>query len=196
VLTFAATDVRDFLLRLNALLPRVHAWVERTNAEHAAQAIPVIDAGFSRLSQYFPESVLRETRVARVKKVPFPPFSRTAGLPELANLEQMPISAITFTDTIFVHPDVATEGTHAHELCHAIQVRTLGLDDYFLSYVIGAVQHGYARNPLEISAYDLQSLFDREVPVTDAVAAIRADALRARAWAAEFFRQHGVPMGG
>ena len=192
----SATDVQDFLLRLNALLPRVHAWVERTNAEHAAQAIPVIDAGFSRLPQYFPESLLRETRVARVKKVPFPPFSSTAGLPELVNLEQMPIAAITFTDMIFVHVDVATEGTHAHELCHAVQAGTLGLDDYFLSYVIGAMQHGYAKNPFEISAFDLQSLFEREVPVADAAAAIRADALRSRAWAAEFFRQHNVPMGG
>jgi hypothetical protein len=196
VLLSAANDVHDFLLRLNALLPRARAWVDRTNAEHAAQGMPVLDAGFSRLSQYFPESVLRETRVARVKKVPFPPFSKTAGLPELASLEQMPISAITFTDMIFVHADVATEGTHAHELCHAVQARTLGLDDYFLSYVIGAMQHGYAKNPFEISAFDLQSLFEREVPVTDAVAGIRADALRARAWAAEFFRQHNVPMGG
>jgi hypothetical protein len=34
------------------------------------------------------------------------------------------------------------------------------------------------------------------VPVADAMAAIRADALRAREWAVEFFRRHDVPMGG
>jgi hypothetical protein len=186
----------DFLRRLNALLPKARSWVEQILVEHDAQAMPVADAGFLRLPNYFPESVLRETRVVHVKKVPFPPFARTGELPELAIIEQMPIAAITLCDLIFVHADVATESTHFHELCHAVQTRTLGMNDYFLSYVIGAVQHGYARNPFEISAYDLQSLFDRDVPVADAVATIRADALRAREWTAELFRQHNVPMGG
>jgi len=170
-------------------------WVDTLHAEHGAQAMPVAEAGFPRLPQYFPESVLRETRVVRVKKVPFPSFSK-AGLPELAMLEHMPISAITFGDLIFVRADVATESTHAHELCHAVQVRTLGMDDYLLSYVVGAIQHGYAKNPFEITAFDLQSQFDRDVPVADAVTAIGADALRARESAVEFFRLHDVPMGG
>ena len=62
--------------------------------------------------------------------------------------------------------------------------------------MVGAIQRGYAKNPFEITAFDLQSQFDRDVPVDDAVATIRADALRAREWAVEFFRQHDVPMGG
>ncbi len=185
----------DFLQRLNRLLLRARVWVDTLHAEHAAQAMPVAEAGFLRLPQYFPESVLRETRVVRVKKVPFPAFSK-AGLPELAMLEHMPISAITFRDLIFVHADVATESTYVHELCHAVQVRTLGMDDYLLSYVVGAIQHGYAKNPFEITAFDLQSQFDRDVPVADAVTAIGADALRARESAVEFFRLHDVPMGG
>jgi hypothetical protein len=188
--------VHDFLLRLNALLPKARSWAEGVLVEHHAQARPVADAGFARLPQYFPESVLRETRVVHVKKVPFPPFARTGDLPELAVIEQMPIGAITICDLIFVHAEMATESTHFHELCHAVQAQTLGMDDYFVSYIIGAVQHGYARNPFEISAYDLQSLFDREVPVTDAVETLRADALRAREKAAECFRQHDVSMGG
>ena len=157
---------------------------------------PVADAGFLRLPLYFPEPVLRETRVARVKKIPFPPFTNAADLPELAALGQMPIAAITFTDVIFVHPDMATESTHFHELCHAVQVKTLGFDDYFLSYCIGFIQHGYAKNPFEITAFDLQSQFDRQAPAADAVGTVRAEALRAREWAAEFFRKHDVPMGG
>jgi hypothetical protein len=187
--------VKDFLERLNRLLPKAHLWVDARHAEHAAQAIPVAQAGFLRLPDYFPEVVLNETRVVRVKKVPFPTFSK-GGLPELAMLEQMPISAITFTDLIFVHADMATEGTHVHELCHAVQVRTLGMDDYLLSYVVGAIKHGYAKNPFEITAFDLQSQFEREVPVTDAMARIRAEALLAREWAVEFFSRHDVPMGG
>ena len=185
----------DFLQRLNRLIPKARVWVDTLHAQHAAQAMPVAQAGFLRLPQYFPESLLQDTRIVHVKKVPFPTFSK-GGLPELAMLEQMPISAITFTDLIFVHADMATESTIVHELCHAVQVRTLGMDDYLLSYVVGAIQHGYAKNPFEISAFDVQSQFDREVPVADAVATIRADALRAREWAVEFFRQHDVPMGG
>lgn len=187
--------MKDFLQRLNRLIPGAHAWVAAIHAEYEAQAMPVAQAGFPRLPQYFPASVLNETRVVRVKKVPFPTFTR-GGLPELAMLEQMPIAAITFTDLIFVHADMATEGTHVHELCHAVQVRTLGMEDYLLSYVVGAVQHGYAKNPFEITAFDLQSQFERDVPVANAVATIRDDALRAREWAVEFFRQHDVPMGG
>jgi hypothetical protein len=188
--------VTDFLQRLNRLLPRARAWVENIHAEHATQMGPVADAGFLRLPLYFPASVLQETRVVRVKKIPFPPFSKSGGLPELAPLESMPIAAITFTDVIFVHADMATESVHFHELCHAVQAGTLGMSDYLLTYVVGAVQHGYAKNPLEVTTFDMQSQFDRGVPVADAVGTIRADALRAREWAAEFFRQHGVPMGG
>jgi len=157
---------------------------------------PVADAGFLRLPLYFPASVLQETRVVRVKKVPFPPFSKAGGLPELAMLESMPIAAITFTDVIFVHADMATESTHFHELCHVLQVKALGSQDYLLSYIVGAMHHGYAKNPLEVTAFDLQSQFDRGVAVADVVGTVHADALRAREWAAEFFRQHGVPMGG
>lgn len=187
--------MKDFLERLNDLLPRAHKWVDAIHAEHAAHAMSVAQAGFLRLPLYFPESVLNDTRVVRVKKVPFPPFSK-GGLPELAMLEQMPISAITFVDLIFVHEDMATEGTHAHELCHAVQIRTLGMDDYLLSYVVGAVQHGYAKNPFEITAFDLQSLLERDVPMADAIARIRSEALLAREWAVELFSRHDVPMGG
>jgi len=34
------------------------------------------------------------------------------------------------------------------------------------------------------------------MPIADVVGTLRADALRAREWTAEFFRRHGVPMGG
>jgi hypothetical protein len=186
----------DFLLRLNRLLPRARAWVQNLHAEHASQMAPAADAGFLRLPMYFPASVLQETRVVRVKRVPFPPFSKSGDLPELAMLEAMPIAAITFTDVIFVHAEMTTESTLFHELCHAVQAKTLGVNDYFLSYVVGTVQNGYAKNPFEVTAFDMQSQFDRDVPVDDVVGAVAADALRARAWVAEFFRQHGVPMGG
>lgn len=184
----------DFLQRLNRLLPRAHAWVAATHTEYAAQAISVADAGFPRLASYFPDSVLRATRVVRVKKIPFPPFATSGGLPELAPLEQMPMSAILFTDVIFVHADAATESTHFHELCHAVQAATLGMNDYLRSYVVEFVRNGYAKNPFEVSVFDLQSQFDRGVPIPDAVGTLQADARRARELAAGFFRENGVEM--
>jgi hypothetical protein len=188
--------VTDFLPRLNRLLPRARAWVDTLHAEHAAQMAPVADAGFVRLPRYFPPDLLRETRLVRVKRVPFPPFSTSGDLPELAMLESMLIAAITFTDTIFVHTQMTTESTIFHELCHAVQSKTLGMNDYMKSYLVGVVQHGYAKNPFEITAFDLQSQFDRDVPIADVVGTVRADARRARDWTEEFFQRHGVPMGG
>ena len=185
----------DLLQRANRGLPAVRAWVEAQLAEHASRATPLADLGFERLPQYFPASVLRETRSVRVARVPIPPLSGY-GLPELALVENMGVSGVTFKDVCFVHESVTSESIPFHETVHAIQWRALGVDGFILTYGLGLLQHGYAHSPLEAMAFDLQSQFDRGLAIGDANAQIREHAIRVRDQTAELFRQHGLEMGG
>jgi len=118
------------------------------------------------------------------------------GLPEFVAIEQLPAAGITFRNLCFIHAGMASESVHFHELVHAVQWRTIGVNHFMLTYGVGLLQHGYARSPLEVTAYDLQSQFDRRVAVPDIVATIRADAQQAHEAAMEVFRQAGLEMGG
>jgi hypothetical protein len=186
--------MRDLLERTNRGLPAVRTWIDALLAEHPSQTTSFADLGFTRLPQYFPEQVLRETRRVRVARVPIPPLSEY-GLPELLLVENMGVSAITFKDVCFVHESVTSESIHFHEVVHAIQWRTLGVDDFVLTYGVGLLQYGYAHCPFEAMAFDLQSQFDRGLAIEDARAHVRAHALRLRDETANLFRQHGLEMG-
>src|SRR5471030_2191381 len=185
----------DLLQRANRGLPAVRAWIEAQLAEHASRSTPLADLGFERLPQYFPASVLRETRSVRVPRVPIPPLSGY-GLPELALVENMGVSGVTFKDLCFIHESVTSESMHFHELVHAIQWRALGVDDFVLTYGVGLLQYGYAHSPFEAMAFDLQSQFDRGLAIEDANGQIREQALRLRDQTADLFRQQGLEMGG
>ena len=184
----------DLLQRANRGLPAIRAWIDAQLAGHASRATSLASLGFERLPRYFPESVLHDTRSVRVARVPIPPLAGF-GLPELASIESMGVSGVTFKDLCFVHESVTSESIHFHEVIHAIQWRVLGVDDFVLTYGVGLLQHGYAHSPFEAMAFDLQSQFDRGLPITDAEAQIREQALRLRDGTADLFRQHGLVMG-
>jgi len=183
----------DVFSRITAGLPLVRSWVDDVVNEHAARAIRASELDFGRLDGYFSEAVLQGTRVASVDRIPIPPLS-SFGLPEFAAVEQMAVAGITFKDLCLIHQSLASESVHFHELVHAVQWRALGVDDYMLTYAVGLLQYGYAQNPLEVVAYDLQSQFDRHLPAADAEAIITSEARRARDAAHAQFRQHGFPV--
>jgi hypothetical protein len=190
-----APNLADVLARSNVIVPQVRAWMDKLIAEHESDAVPVASLGFQRLPLYFPDDLLRATRVAAVSRIPFPPLTQM-GSRQLGELEQMSFRAITFGDVIFAHKSsLSSESVMFHELVHVLQWNTLGPDDFLITCGLGLAQHGYAKSPFEALAYDLQSEFDRNVQVRDVAATVRANALNTRAWAAEVFRQHGVPMG-
>jgi hypothetical protein len=185
----------DLLQRLNRAVPRTRAWIAQLVADSEPSARPVEALGFTRLPTYFPGALLRDTRVVAIGgRLPFPPVS-SYELPEFKGVEDLATTGISFTNLFFVHESLPTESVHFHELVHVIQWRTLGVDDFCLSYALGLLQHGYAKSPLEAMAFDLQSQFDRGAPVPDMAAAIVVHARRSRDEAAQVFRQHGLTMG-
>lgn len=155
---------------------------------------PVSSLGFPRLPEYFSASLLGDTKIAGVNRIVLPPFA-LLDMPELSLLEEMPFAGITYAETIFVHKTAASEATVFHELVHVLQWRALGVDDFILTYGMGLIQHGYAQNPFEAVAFDLQSQFDRGEPIADIVGTVTTHSKRTREWAAEEFRRHGVAMG-
>jgi hypothetical protein len=184
----------DQLQRMNAALALVRAWIDSLRTQHAGAAVPVARCGFARLPEYFSAALLNQTRAVSVAKIPLPPLA-DLGLKEFADLRKMALSAITFGDTIYVHQSLRTESIHFHEMVHAVQWRTLGIDRFLLTYGSGMLRHGYARNPLEAMAYDLQSQFDRNVAIPELEATVAAHARDRCAEMAALFARHRVPMG-
>jgi len=145
-------------------LPAVRTWVESVREQHIKESQPVAAMGFPRLPGYFSDATLLAARAVTVAKIPFPPIV-DLGLVEFADMSQMALSGITYDDLIFVHQSQRTERVHFHELVHSLQWRTLGVDRFLLTYGLGVLERGYAHSPLEAIAYDLQSQFDRGVPL-------------------------------
>lgn len=172
----------------------VRAWIDTVRAQHAPTMQPVASAGHPRLANHFPAHVLQTARAATVTRIPFPPIV-DLGLIEFADIAQMGLSAITFDDMIFVHQSFTTEAIYFHELVHVVQWRTLGIEQFMLTYAVGVLQQGYAHAPLEAIAYDLQSQFTRGGSLGDVEATIAAHAKATCALAHDVFNRHGVKMG-
>ena len=186
----------EALRRGSLALPQLRAWTNDLVARHAAEARPIAGRGFPRLSQYFPDDLLQRTLAVNVTRVPFPPLSSEFGLSELAELEHMSFSAITFAGMIFAHTSVTAEATFFHEMVHVVQWNTLGVDDFMLTSGAGLVECGYAHSPFEALTYDLQHQFERGAALPDLVQRIAEHAVQTRAWAAHFYQRLGVPIGG
>ena len=153
----------DLMRKFHSTLPVVREWIEKTLEENRDHAVPVINLAFPRLSKVFPLDLLSRAKVVVVTgNVPFPPLSRM-GLPEFAQMENMPMAGITYKDTFFVSHLHQTESLHFHELVHIVQWERLGVDDFLFAYGMGLMQIGYEDSPLERMAYSLQAKFDREV---------------------------------
>jgi hypothetical protein len=187
----------DQLQRMNAALAPLRAWIEARRAEHASDRVTVASLGFGRLPHYFSPTLLNDVSVVPVTKVPFPPLAdfELTELTEMTDMVRLGLAAITFDDTIYVHQSLGTESIHFHELVHAAQWRALGIERLLLTYGSGLLTHGYARNPLEAMAYDLQSQFDRNVPILNLEATVAAHARALCGETAALFERHQVPMG-
>ena len=184
----------DVLRRLQQALPQVSKWIDELLADHSPTARPVAGLPFERLGQYFPASLLRDTRTTTVSAVPFPPVS-AYGLPEFEAMANMPMAGITFRDMYFVHESYALESIHFHELVHVIQWRVLGFGEFLLTYGAGVVQYGYAESPLEAMAFKFQTEFERGTEMAGVSDLVATGALRARESAAALFQTRGLTIG-
>lgn len=150
----------DIIRRFHTALPEVRQWIDGFLDEHANRALSVNSLGFGRLVTYFPEEFLERAKVVTVARVPFPPVDRF-GLPELASMQQMSFTGITFKDTFFLQQGHSSVSLHFHELVHVVQWARLGVDNFLLAYGVGLIQFGYEQSPLEQMAYTLQDNFER-----------------------------------
>ena len=88
------------------------------------------------------------------------------------------MSAITFLDTYFIHPNAAAdESVHFHELVHVIQWQTLGPKEFLLLYAAGLVELGHSESPLEKMAYAHQQRFGVNWPIYSVEAEVRRQTL-------------------
>jgi len=174
---------------MSVAVPKMTAWMDELIEANTPKSRSVAEVGFPRLREYFPDHVLRQVRVVTVSKAPFPPFA-AMDLREFLPIEQMAVAGITYRNFCFLHEAMATESTCFHEMVHALEWRALGRR-YMTTYAAGLLQHGYARSPLEVIAFDMQSAFDREMAVPDIVDRIEAASLDA-AREADAFLQLGM----
>lgn len=147
--------------KLRAVLPGVKGWIDQTLQSHANAATAVSSSAYTRLRDYYPDTLLDRARVVVVPRVPFPPLSQL-GIPEFRAMETMPLAGVTYKNTFFVTTGQQRESLYFHELVHVVQWDRLGVDNFLLVYAIGLFQHGYQQSPLEQMAYQLQADFDQK----------------------------------
>jgi len=145
-------------------LPLVESWIDKTLADHAAQARPVSELakeyGFTRLQEFYSPETLARMKVVVVDKVPMPPLSKM-GIHGFREFERMKAGGVTYKDTYFVKKsEVTRESLHFHELVHTIQWDHLGFRPFMAAYAGGLGEKGYENSPLETMAYDLEKHFE------------------------------------
>jgi hypothetical protein len=149
------------------------AWIDELIAANVAGSRPVAEAGFVRLGDYLPDEVLQHVRVVKLAKTPFPPFE-AMGLPEFALIAHIAAAGITYRDVCFLNESMATESTCStgvHAPMAALGVRYLDVQGSLMRY-------GYARGPLEVTAFDMQAR-SIENAGADLLAGIEAGSLEA-----------------
>jgi hypothetical protein len=157
---------QEIVQRFYAALPGVRLWIDEYLQAHAAQARAVELLGLKRLGNYYPPALLKQAKTVAVSRVTFPPVEQF-GLPEFAQMQQMPFAGITFKDTYFLAQGHTPEELHFHELVHVVQWARLGVDNFLLAYAFGLLQFGYEQSPLEQMAYRLQADFQRGISIPD-----------------------------
>jgi hypothetical protein len=153
----------------------VLAWIQKTIADHEQSAKTVASRNFKRLPLYFPEDLLRLTKVVIVERTPIPPLS-SIGLQRFADFERGDYEGITYLDTIFIKRMRANdEELHFHELIHVVQWRLLGERRFLSLYADGLERFGYRDSPLERMAYTAQNHFSQSDRMFDAQAFVMTE---------------------
>jgi len=127
-----------------------------------AKAKPIGSDQLNLLRPFFPEDVLRETRVVRGRATKPPFYSQllSLGIKNAPPFSDM--AGISFQDVI-VHVEPLQPALLFHELVHVVQYKHLGLHGFAERYVCGFLTGGsYEEIPLEKQAYSLEERFVRD----------------------------------
>ena len=159
------------LLRGLLLLPRARRWMRDTIDAARPQSMSIAECGFDHLPGIFSRDLLARVRIVEVDQVPQPPLERW-GLAGEALLAR-DAAGITLDQMIFVKSGLQHDESLAfHELVHAIQWSTLGINRFLALYGLVLLEHGYAEHPLEAMAYHLQAIFDEGSPLPNVEAVV------------------------
>jgi hypothetical protein len=145
---------------------KVHEWIESQRAEHLSDVRPLTDRERMALSAYFAEETLAQARVARVERVPCPPFfggivRQLEFIGKRVHFNFSAAAGITFGECVLiVDPEVPMDLLF-HEMVHVEQYRILGMNEFALAYVLGIVDSDfiYEKIPLEAIAFEMTARF-------------------------------------
>ena len=146
--------------QVTKLVVNVATFIAEERKRHYSVARQLSEAEREKMAVHFPEQVLDQVRLARVKHLRNPPFYSELERLGFQNLPQFGrMAAITFIDVVVAQDDF-TVSLLFHELVHAVQYRILGLQKFAELYVRGFLETGeYLSIPLERVAYHLEGLF-------------------------------------
>jgi hypothetical protein len=155
---------------LQSLVPlaagKTQNWIESQRAEHLPDARPLREAERAALGAYFSEESLAAVRVARVERVPSPPFIESIVrqlefIGKRVHLDFSAAAGITFGECVLIaEPGESTELLF-HEMVHVEQYRILGVKGFSQAYVQGIVDANfiYEKIPLEAIAFEMAERF-------------------------------------
>ncbi len=172
--------------RLQQALPSIREWIAQFVADHRENGVQLSALAEPALLRCFPVEVLAGTTVVALPEVRFPPVGEF-GLPEFAQMAEMPLAGITFDTTFFVKAGAQSQSLYFHETVHVVQWEHLGFDRFLLTYAANMIGREYVQNPLEAIAYSLQGEFEAGKLSGSPVDRIQTSASSAWSSVSEFF---------
>lgn len=140
----------------------VESYIENSREKYLSKAVPISAEQRTQMQAFFPAEILDSVRllVLRGTRIQDPPFYTMARIMGIKNLPSFAdTSAVTFIDVVVSHEEF-TPSLLFHELVHAVQYAQLGTKDFASRYVSGFLKAGgYAENPLEKHAFELEQRF-------------------------------------
>jgi len=146
--------------QITELISNVALFIEEQRRTNAPGSRPLSDTERAPLTVHFPQNIIDQVRLARVKHLQNPPFYAELERMGFQNLPQFRrMAAVTFVDVVIAQGEF-TPSLLFHELVHVVQYRELGVQRFAELYVRGFLETGeYLSIPLERVAYHLEGLF-------------------------------------
>jgi hypothetical protein len=145
---------------------KVHDWIESQRAEHLPVARPLTDRERTTLSTHFAEETLAQARMARVERVPSPPFfgdilKQLEFIGKRVHFNFSAAAGITFGECVLIVDPGMPIDLLFHEMVHVEQYRILGVKEFARAYVQGIVDSDfiYEKIPLEAIAFGMTARF-------------------------------------
>jgi hypothetical protein len=147
-----------------ALARKTRAWMESQRAEYFPRFWPLTATEHTALASYFAEECLSAAPLAKVERIPSPPFlgavlRQLEFIGERVHFNFSGASGITFQECILIAVPEVGPDLLFHELVHVEQYRLLGVQAFARAYVQGVVDSGfvYDKIPLEAVALEMSN---------------------------------------